>query len=627
MPNCKIEPWSLKDLTDALKNMHKDNKEIIVPMFQRGKRWKKEQEDDFINSLQENYPIGTMLFYKTIENNKETYTLVDGLQRANTIKKFIFEPTRFFDSKSIPEEITDNIYKVLGLSGEEKVIKTKISNSIVSSIHECEFNRIQYDAFAENIIENFGLEYEKETIKMIKNILKPFLDDYKSKYDEIQNSQIPVIIYSGSEESLQLIFERINSKGTALPQYEIYAASWPINNRFKVDNSQIIEKVCLKYDSLLVDNYNVAGYNRKRMQSNKMLNAFEYAFGFSRYLNDNYDFLQFEKNTADDVIITTGFELINACINEKDKIKTLYENILEIDINKFEERLIEVILFVEKILAKITYFKGNNRNINKILHTKYQALSLISATFKEKYDINDLSQAKKTWTQNKSLLEKNMIQHYIYDIITNEWGEGGTHKIHSASKTKKYLQPIPITNWQTALDAYFQKSITRKEKGKKINGIKQEDIVILNCIYLKLFSASDQLSIDNFDIEHIATKDKMRKLIDKCNGEGLPISSIANLCYLPQGINRSKKNKTIYNDSTLNNTGKLIEIEKKFTFTKKDDLIWLDYSLKNGDFEGLKDLYLEFLNNRFKIQKQMFYKSLDIDYSELEKLQLATETV
>ena len=58
----------------------------------------------------------------------------------------------------------------------------------------------------------------------------------------------------------------------------------------------------------------------------------------------------------------------------------------------------------------------------------------------------------------------------------------------------------------------------------------------------------DQLSVDKFDVEHIAPKDQMRKLIDACSGDGLPISSIANLCYLPESANRSKGARNFYQD-------------------------------------------------------------------------------
>ena len=36
MAGYTCENWSLQDLSSALQDMHKDNKEIVVPMFQRG---------------------------------------------------------------------------------------------------------------------------------------------------------------------------------------------------------------------------------------------------------------------------------------------------------------------------------------------------------------------------------------------------------------------------------------------------------------------------------------------------------------------------------------------------------------------------------------------------------------
>lgn len=35
MAGCTCENWSLQDLSSALQDMHKDNKRIVVPMFQK----------------------------------------------------------------------------------------------------------------------------------------------------------------------------------------------------------------------------------------------------------------------------------------------------------------------------------------------------------------------------------------------------------------------------------------------------------------------------------------------------------------------------------------------------------------------------------------------------------------
>lgn len=56
MAGCTCENWTLQDLSSALQDMHKDNKRIVVPMFQRGKRWSCTQEQVFIDSLIKGYP-------------------------------------------------------------------------------------------------------------------------------------------------------------------------------------------------------------------------------------------------------------------------------------------------------------------------------------------------------------------------------------------------------------------------------------------------------------------------------------------------------------------------------------------------------------------------------------------
>ena len=531
MASCTYEPWSMKDLTEALKSMHKDNKVIVVPMFQRGKRWKEEQETTFIDSLKKGYPVGTMLFYKKVENNQEIYMLVDGLQRGNTIKKYISNPTQYFSKTSISEDVVNDIFGILGIVNAEKVIKSKVKECIVTSIREAKsVDDVEAYDIAKIIIKEMPTN-ATEALDKIIGVLKPFLKKYKENFEEIAKSTIPVIVYSGEEDSLQDIFERINSKGTPLTQYEVYAASWPIDKKFRIENDKVIEKILKKYDVLADDDFTVYGYNRDELRLNKRVNAFEYLFGLSKHLNEDFSFLNFNKNEADDEINTMAFELVSACLNDgREGIKTLYKQILDIPIVLFEQRLLEAVEFVKKIIAPITRFKGNTRNSETILYSKFLVLSMIACTFREKYDINDLSQARKTWPENRQLLEKNMLPNFVYDIITDEWSNGGTNKIYSVAKPNKYLQEISKDTWEAALNGLFERENMRKEK-TKIASVSGSDLVFLNCIYLSTFTAMDQLSINKFDVEHIAPKEQMKKIINVCDGDGVAVSNIANLCY------------------------------------------------------------------------------------------------
>ena len=143
---------------------------------------------------------------------------------------------------------------------------------------------------------------------------------------------------------------------------------------------------------------------------------------------------------------------------------------------------------------------------------------------------------------------------------------------------------------------------------------------MLNCIYLNTFTALDQLSIDKFDIEHIAPKEQMKKLLKKTAGLGLPISCIANLCYLPEYVNRSKGSKNFYQDKNYLKHINLTEVEEKYSFTTKEDLEWMDMPFGKEDFDVLKDYYTEFLNNRFETLKKLFCQSMGLNYEEMQNI-------
>lgn len=624
MASCNYEPWTVKDIASALKNMHAENKEIVVPIFQRGKRWNAKQEEAFIDSLQRGFPVGTMLFYRTVRNEKEIYTLVDGLQRGNTIKKFMSQPTKYFSVSNIPNELVDSIFTVLGLTGNESRIKERISEVFTNAIHSLRsFSGMQFYPIAKEVEKEFP-SVTINAVDKILTIIQPFLEQQQDLFEKIEKAIIPVIVYSGKEETLPEIFERINSKGTPLTSYEVYAASWPVDKRFKADNAEIVSYVMKKYDSLADDEYAIRGYNRDEMRRSQELNAFEYAFGFGKFLCTTYPILSFGIGLKADEINTLGFELLNACFNtNKEGISGLFNVILENDMNLVETRIIECIKFVEKVIKPVTRFKGNNRNGEKILHAKYQILSMIAAAFKEKYDSPNFDQAKREWRDNRDILQKNMLHHFVLDIIRNEWGEGGTGKVFTFAKPNRYLKPISFALWESALNNYYEQSNAPSES-KKVKNPGKDDLVFLNCIYMSLFTAAEQLSPNSYDVEHIATKDLMKNLITKSGGSGLPISSIANLCYLPEKANRSKRGKTFYQDNNYKAHINLPDVEKKYSFTQEEDLEWTEMDYTRGDYEALKDFYLNFLSIRFKRQKDRFYRSMGIEVLQDDVVEIIT---
>lgn len=614
MASCTTENWTLEDLASALQDMHKDNKRISVPMFQRGKRWNKEQQRTFIDSLIKGFPVGTMLFYETFDEGKQTYILVDGLQRGNSIRMYMSNPTEFFYDSSISDDFCQSVLQIVNANVPDNfsVVRSILTEFIKK---QKTFKNLQYYRPAMDICERFSGVSAR--IEELINVIATFFEERQSLYDQVALTVIPVIVYHGDEENLPEIFDRINSKGTPLDPYEVYAAAWPVNKRFQASNIHIVEYTMRKYDSFVEDGFFIHGYDRENMRTSKQVTAFEYLFGLGKYLVNTYEILGFpkERNLPDDTVTPLGFELVNACLNDTDRIKKLYENIYEIsNVDLFESALYKAIDFVSNSISVITRFKGNSRSGAKIFHPKYLIISMISTTFKEMFENRDYSKFSSTWENRKQIIEKNLRLYYVHDIITNYWSEGGTSKIYSAAKPNRYAIEISPRAWRTALEGFFEKSMRRMET-KNIPNPKSEDYVIMNCIYLNTFTALDQLSINKFDVEHIAPKEQMRQLISKTNGSGLPISCIANLCYLPEYINRSKRSKNFYQDSKYLQHVNLEEIERKYSFTTKDDLEWMDRLYEGSDdFEALQISFIDFCNSRFEKIKRLFCESMGIDF-------------
>ncbi len=615
MTSCTTENWTLESLSAALQDMHKDNKRIAVPMFQRGKRWNSQQQRTFIDSLIKGFPVGTMLFYETFEEGKQTYILVDGLQRGNSIKKYMTNPTEFFYDSNISDEFCQSVLQIINANVSENynVVRSILTDFIKK---QKSFKNLQYYKPAKDLADKFNAG--PVPIGALIEVIAKFFEERQELYDHIASTVIPVIVYHGEEENLPEIFDRINSQGTPLDQYEVYAAAWPVNKRFKVSNTAIVESAIKKYDSFIEDGFVIYGYDREKMRSSKEVNAFEYLFGLSKYLVEHYDILGFQKSLADDTVNPLGFELVNACLNDTDRIKTLYKNIYEIaDIGAFEKALNNSIGFVEASVSAIIRFKGNSRSGTKLFHSKYQILSMISTTFKEMYGSGEYSKMDDSWWAKKDVIAKNLRLYYVYDIITNYWSEGGTGKIHSAAKPNRYMVEISPRMWRNALDAFFDKSMLRTES-RQIANPRSEEYVLLNCIYLNTFTAMDQLSIDKFDVEHIAPKEQMKKLIATTSGAGLPISCIANLCYLPEYVNRSKRDRNFYQDTKYLQHINLDEVENKYSFTTKNDLEWMDMDYADADdFSALKEFYEDFCIRRFEVLKQLFCKSMGLDYDAM----------
>ena len=628
MPKCTTESWKMKDIVSALQSMSHNGKRIVIPRFQRGTCWSEKQELTFIDSLIKGYPVGTLLFYRTtdIENGLpvEIYTLVDGLQRSTAISRYMRDPMKYYSIDSVPEEMLSKVYDILGFEGQEKAIKAKVKEIYFEYVKNLKtFEGENSFGLANRIATEIStMKGALQVVTELMAVLPTYLNQCKQEYETIAETEIPAVVYTGAEDELPEIFARINSKGTPLNPFEIYAASWPQSEKYEISNEGIIDHVLKKYDSLNDDIYTIRGYDRSEISQRKRLTIFEYVFGFSKWLTHTFSVLGFEIKDKPDEITTIGFELLDACLFDSKNIGELHKVLRTYNINKLEKRIVEAVKYVEGIITPITRFKGNSRkNDHIILHAKNQIIAMIAFVFRQKYDLANLKQEKDTWLQSEAKIRRQLYLHFVFDILRKEWYEGGG-KVHTVINNNRFFEDITPNAWESVLNGMFEDSLSKKEI-KSVRNPSNVDIVFLNAIYVAKFSALDQLSSDRFDIEHIATKSLMKNLISSAcpddDLEGLPIGSIANLCYLPEYQNRAKGSKTFYQDTSYLHGLTLGEIEDKYSFTTEEQLAWVDMDYEKGDFDALQEFYFAFLHERFAKQKAAFYEAMGIDATRISK--------
>ena len=287
----------------------------------------------------------------------------------------------------------------------------------------------------------------------------------------------------------------------------------------------------------------------------------------------------------------------------------MHTNLKDLGSQKVNRLLIEILACcktVNRYLNVLTAFKGNSRGSKniRINHTELQIASIIVSMFTtqhvtfelndsgeiidKKYDFEHIAEA---WEVSKESFCRNMRIAYLQDILSEKWKGSGDRKLeYILSNPDYYRREISFDEFEKNFDNWYTTILFARNEEKKVQIPKEADHVILNLVYAKTFSAIDHLDESKFDIEHLVPKNLLKKRLEEYNrGKEdelrvkLPISSIGNICYLPENLNRSK------------------DIEEKYSFTKKEDMDWLYEELSGSEF---KNKFIDFLDNRSNIIKQ-----------------------
>lgn len=616
-----MNTWEQDSFTAIEINDKINNKSFVVPPYQRGYVWTEKQKEQFVDTLKRGLPFGTILLYR--DEKKNQHQIIDGLQRCTTIYNFINQPAPFFNEDDIEEGLPLKLAKLTGVANYAS-LSSGIKDHLIDWVHKAfssmddvrDMQYIDY-AFAFTAFYPAAKGRESEIVAAVRPTLKKF----KDLCENLCTVRIPAIVIKGDDDALPEIFERINSKGTQLSKYQIYAATW--TREYKVDSPSLFDLIKYnkdRYECMAGDGTDIADFDPVSYVKNKVLNLFEISFALGKLLGEKYPSLFDTKKDIKDVD-SLGFSLITACVGMRNahskNLHTAFEDVVgNQNVNLFLERIIQCVDTAQKLIGKFNKFKVNAGNEVGPLHTEFQIVSLIANIFVARYavyekDENDrvvsfslsLERTNPTWNDYEHQLKENAWKRYCLDILNSRWKGSGDKKLDAIIfDTSYYAQRISWDDFEAGLLQWYNAAKLEKREHKRVAPPQEPEKMFFAMLYLPIFSAEDQADQSKYDVEHLMTKNLMKKCLDRYDGQlRLPIGSIGNLCLLPQRENRSKRDKTIYGDKAFLTKSKytLPELETKFTFTKQLDLDWInDETLDKDQFEKR---YLQFIDNRFEV--------------------------
>ena len=620
--NYDFEPYKVEEYLDLI-----NKGSITLPNFQRDLVWSDEQKRDLSLSLKRGLPFGIFLLAKSNSsaNDDSKLKLLDGFQRTNAIMEIYNSPQTFFEKSQIDVDILRELEQLLVTNGAEipEPKKGEIADRIVSWIKDQKdldtTKKFTGLYLFRDLAKQFSLEEDQinQLLFAGHELLAPIISEIDMERQNIGEIEIPCIIYKGEDENLPEIFEKLNTQGTKLTKYQIFAAHWSDYKLSANVQRDIKEVMYEKYlERQTEGNITIDDLPSREIYLSGQINLFEYLFGLGNIIEKNFPLLFLGKGDS------IGFTLSAACLRGSVKqiinIQSAFENGFEFQ--KFRNALFNSIAIVNDQLLSILSLKINKYKTSRepkqiIFHSDYQIISFISKLFRDKYSL-DTFDVLETWEDKKEWV-KNIQYYYLYDKIERNWRGSGDSRIEDMLSTTIYENIITKEIWRNSLNRWFREyQITRKQTQR--SSIDNTDLLFLNYIYKHLVTYDDLTNPDKkFHLEHIIPvkllKDYISENLDNVKiSEGLPISSVANLCYLDATINNSKGEKTIYQYAKEKpEEFNLAKVEEKFTFTSEEDLALID-SLDEDPSPEWRDEYFEYLKKRFNILVEKFLEMNEI---------------
>lgn len=611
-----------KRASELSKSIYGENpkEDIKLPKYQRSLVWGKQKKEKFIESLKHGFPVGAILLHKKGETNGKTeYLIIDGLQRTTTIYDYIKNPTSYNIDSDLAEVKIDAMIKE---------VLAKIKSKCGKSINPDKFKNYLLEYIGSNNVEGFSEAQGYSAFKCIgylnkqlNNILKQddFHDDFSKILNQIKenaqidNVKIPVIEYSGPSENLPEIFTRLNTQGTQLNKYQIFAAMWD-DTKIKILNEDIISKIQGKY--LKIKEAGLAiGTDEEEETIITKFNVFEYLFGLGKYLtSDKYEKYKILFKTESDtnqieepetfIFVLSSAILFSEDVDYSKKMENLDKEIKKVNQADFEKAILDSIDETYKILEPILNFPFNinkNKSSNNIStpFSEIQIITIVAYLIKEKYDKkfkprNDFD--KKKYKEVKD----NILLYYLYDVLNGYWESSTDTQMTNTITEKRFHTKIEKELWERTYEIFFEEQLNKRHKDR--TQFNKKDLLFLRYIYSKSTSAFTSNSSVSYQVDHIIPVEVLKERAQQIGG--LPISAVGNLCLLSDSLNQDKNDDLIPEYLSKLSSPKEKKAKKDIEnslFMKIDNIPSIRKNIS-------EETYKNFLKDRHSILEEKFYE-------------------
>ena len=627
-----VDDWNVRKLLDAASENPQSSRKLVIPRYQRGLVWNEDKQYALIESVKAGYPFGALLIYEDPiasannqrEHGKKLLQLIDGLQRTHALQEYSKNPNRFFKRELVSDEVVVEISKHIGGTGGHD--SERIRQMVVEWVHSIlgfeETDGWETIGLTEQIVtklldiapadEEFTNTVGRLSLdSSLRSVLQRFLRSVREEAD-IGSAEIPVITYSGDESNLPTIFELLNSQGTALSKYEIYAAQW-YKCHVSIENQAIVEAIWEKYIALegegltlqeMVDTDGDANTNEP------IYTLFEYLFGLGQYLGKEFPYL-FKAGDAKSPN-SAGFNLFSACVGlHVRRTGSLRDHIDVSSLAHMENIILEATNFVDTVLSPIVSVSEQGKHFTPIYHTELQIICMIATAVRVRYDIANWAE-KPDWKQKRDLLRSNLIMHYLYDILRAHWRGTADTRLYNDVEDLRLLSEVPnIDAWSHALDVWYDERQKRLlNVGRQVKPDSSQ-MLLLKYIYVRKFTAWQ--NAEKYHIEHIVPVAQIARA--KNAREKWPINTIGNLALLRSSENISKGDRT-YVEWLEQERERRSWDEERFQreVAKYDDILICKSNILPS--EVTRERLEDFFHKRFKIVKQEFLQAWDDHISQ-----------